>query len=168
MASDSGNGNGNGLPPPGPNQKTLNVWSKPIDETKIGDDERPTISNAVAMIKPDDFKNVASTPCARNALLTGIAGGFGLGGVRFVFSGKIGKAANWAVGTFVFASMGQYEYCQYLRRCEKRDMKRNIEVINESKREKAKKLVEEKKEKVKAEQEKLKESSKSWWPSKWW
>lgn len=47
-------------------------------------------------------------------------------------------------------------------------MKRNIEIINESKREKAKKLVEEKKEKVKAEQEKLKESSKSWWPSKWW
>jgi hypothetical protein len=88
MASDSGNGNGNGLPPPGPNQKTLNVWSKPIDETKSGDDERPTISNAVAMIKPDDFKNVASTPCARNALLTGIAGGFGLGGVRFVFSGS--------------------------------------------------------------------------------
>lgn len=80
-------------PPPNPNpgEKTLHVWSKPIDEagspTVQNPNERPTISGAVAMIKADDFTNVANTPCARQGFLTGIASGAGLGGLNFVVRG---------------------------------------------------------------------------------
>lgn len=84
MASNPGNGNPSGGPQP--NQKTLNVWSKPIQE-KDAAGAQPTISEAVGMIKPEDFTNVASTPCARNGLLTGIGTGFGAGGLRFVLGG---------------------------------------------------------------------------------
>jgi cytochrome c oxidase assembly protein subunit 20 len=72
-----------------PNQKTLNVWSKPIDEQDAANPHRhPTIADAVSTIKMDDFANVANTPCARNGLLTGIASGFGVGGLRFILSGS--------------------------------------------------------------------------------
>jgi cytochrome c oxidase assembly protein subunit 20 len=77
--------------PPNPNDKILNVWSKPIEQ---GDDgttnhnAQPTLTDAVSSIKPDDFKNIAATPCARNAFLTGIASGFGAGGLRFVVRGR--------------------------------------------------------------------------------
>lgn len=95
MASESGNGATTPPPqqqqqpiPQGPDQKTLNVWSKPIDPEQANNtNERPTITEAVGMIKADDFTNIANTPCARNAFLTGIAGGFGIGGVRFVMTG---------------------------------------------------------------------------------
>lgn len=50
-------------------------------------------------------------------------------------------------------------------------MKRHIEVVNESRREQAKKLSEAQKEKAKLDAQKKAaeaESTKSWWPSKWW
>ena len=86
-----------GFPNPGPNDKTLHVWSKPVEEvdakkggTRSNNDL--SISDAVSMIKPEDFTNVQNTPCARTGLLTGIGAGFGIGGVRFLTSGRL-----WAV-----------------------------------------------------------------------
>ena len=160
---------GNGSQPPlDPNQKTLNVWSKPIDEQDAANPHRhPTIADAVSTIKMDDFANVANTPCARNGLLTGIASGFGVGGLRFILSGKIGKSTNWAAGFFVLGSVASYEYCQYLRRCERRQMKRHIEVINEGRKEQAKKRAEEKWEQHRtAEAERQAEAQKRWY--KFW
>lgn len=83
-------------PTPGPDQKTLHVWSKPIEQ-KDGQGQdgagtpspqgRPTLTDAVATIKTEDFASVASTPCARNGFLTGIASGAGVGGLKFVLGG---------------------------------------------------------------------------------
>ncbi|KAF4126174.1 cytochrome c oxidase assembly protein subunit 20 [Geosmithia morbida] len=169
MASNPGNGsspdNPGGFKGNDPNQRTLNVWSKPIDEKDQqaagGNGQRPTITDAVGMIKPEDFANVAETPCARNGFLTGIGAGFGAGGLRFVVGGNIGKATNFAAGFFILGSVASYEYCQYLRRCEKRDMKRHIEVVNRSRREQAQKQAEEQKKQMEE-----KKAQKSWY--KFW
>ncbi|KAG6013955.1 hypothetical protein E4U54_006073 [Claviceps lovelessii] len=143
------------------NEKTLHVWSKPIaqstDEvqsTATNPNARPTISEAVGMIKTDDFTNVHNTPCARQGFIAGIAGGAGVGGLKFVLKGNAVKAANWAVGTFILGSMVSYEYCQYLRRAERIQMKRHIEVVTENKREMARKAAEERKEQARIEMEK--------------
>lgn len=198
MASNTG-GNGPLPPPSNPNEKTLNVWSKPVDEA-ANPNRQPSVSEAVSMIKTDDFKNVANTPCARNGFLTGIASGFGVGGLRFILTGtvapsnnrmfsvlpprvpgiigsiqltggpttgRIAKSANWAAGFFVLGSMASFEYCQYLRRCEKRVMKRHIEVINEGRKEQARKLVDANKEQQqKSEAEGQIQGGKRWY--KFW
>ncbi|QPG93637.1 hypothetical protein C2857_001327 [Epichloe festucae Fl1] len=144
------------------NQKTLHVWSKPIEEssdevrsTATNPNGRPTVSEAVGMIKTDDFVNVHNTPCARQGFLTGIAAGAGVGGLKFVLRGNAVKAANWAVGMFILGSTLSYEYCQYLRRAERIQMKRHIEVVTGNKRELARKAAEEKKEQLRLEKGEL-------------
>lgn len=68
-------------------------------------------------------------------------------------AGNAVKAANWAVGMFILGSTLSYEYCQYLRRAERIQMKRHIEVVTENKRELARKAAEEKKEQLRLEKE---------------
>ncbi|KAF5247898.1 hypothetical protein FANTH_6179 [Fusarium anthophilum] len=155
---------------PMPGDKTLHVWSKPIEQneaTTVNGEHgatptntRPTISEAVSMIKKDDFANVANTPCARQGFITGIASGAGIGGLRS--EGNPGRAANWAVGMFVLGSMASYEWCQYLRREERRQMKRHIEVVSENRREQARKIQEARREHDKLEAEK-KAAVKPWY-----
>ncbi|KOS18281.1 Cytochrome c oxidase protein 20 [Escovopsis weberi] len=168
MAPSSENGQ------PRPDEKVLHVWSKPIEQ---GDQipgqnpdgstpqARPNISDAVSQIKKEDFLNVANTPCARQGLLTGIAAGAGLGGLKFVVHGSVSRASNWAVGFFVLGSIASYEYCQYQRRAERIQMKRNIEVVSANRREQAKKLAEEQRAQRQAEEER-KTKEKSWY--KFW
>lgn len=98
MAPNSDNSD-NGQP--GPNQKTLHVWSKPIEQNDqvpgspdVGSrpdgsktDTKSPISQAISMIKAEDFTNVAGTPCARQGFITGIASGAGIGGLKFVLRG---------------------------------------------------------------------------------
>ncbi|KAK7423183.1 hypothetical protein QQZ08_009179 [Neonectria magnoliae] len=155
-----------------PGDKTLHVWSKPIEQSEAATEDgatkpngRPTISEAVGMIKKDDFTNLPNTPCARQGFLMGIASGAGLGGLKFVVQGNAAKAANWAVGFFVLGSMASYEYCQYLRRVERRLMKRQIEVVSENRREQAKKLMDAKREHLRLEAER-KAAEKPWY--KFW
>ncbi|KAF5567071.1 Cox20 FAM36A [Fusarium phyllophilum] len=155
---------------PMPGDKTLHVWSKPIEQTEnttvngehgaTPTNTRPTISEAVSMIKKDDFANVANTPCARQGFITGIASGAGIGGLRS--EGNPGSAANWAVGMFVLGSMASYEWCQYLRREERRQMKRHIEVVSENRREQARKIQEARRDHDKLEAEK-KAAVKPWY-----
>jgi hypothetical protein len=45
----------------------------------------------------------------------------------------IPKAANWAVGTFVFVAFANHEFCQYRRFLEKSHMKRAVEIIDRKK-----------------------------------
>lgn len=60
-------------------------------------------------------------------------------------AGNWTQAANWAVGMFVLGSASSFEYCQFLRRAEKRNMQRAVEIHTESKRQQAKALAEQKK-----------------------
>ena len=43
--------------------------------------------DALRSIHPSDFQEVHKKPCARDALLTGIGGGIGIGGVRAILGG---------------------------------------------------------------------------------
>lgn len=45
--------------------------------------------DALRSIKSSDFQEVHKKPCVRDALLTGIGGGFGIGGVRAVLGGTL-------------------------------------------------------------------------------
>ncbi|KAG6060931.1 hypothetical protein E4U32_003191 [Claviceps aff. humidiphila group G2b] len=136
---------------PGAGEKTLHVWSEP---TGVSTDEAqptatqpvavPSLSEIVGSIKKDDFSDVFKTPCARQGALTGIAVGAGAGGLRFVLRADAVKSANMAVGVFVLGSLVSYEYCQYLRRVERKNVQRTIEIVNGRSRELAKKAAEEK------------------------
>lgn len=68
--------------------------------------------------------------------MTGIAAGAVVGMGRFVFGARIGKATNWAFGSFLLGSIAQWEYCQYQVRQEKAGMARVIEVMDRKQAEK--------------------------------
>ena len=116
------------------------------------------IIDALRSIKPSEVKEVHQKPCVRDSLLTGIGGGFGVGGVRAIWGGMaptnqgaltiqanlicpatVWSSCNWAVGSFVFGSFLMYEFCQRKRALEKQGMKRAVEVIDRKQAEKQKK-----------------------------
>ncbi|KAI9147723.1 Cytochrome c oxidase protein 20 [Paramyrothecium foliicola] len=160
---------------PGPNEKTLHVWGKPLEHQAVPEGSAPvtpparaTLSETMSSITKDDFLNVPNTPCSREGLLTGIATGAGVGGLKFVIHGKAKSAANWAVGFFILASTASYEYCQYRRRAERTAMKRSIEIVHEKRKVQ---LAEERAERLKQaqlqeQQQQEKAAQKSWY--KFW
>ncbi|KAF4810803.1 Cytochrome c oxidase assembly protein COX20 [Colletotrichum siamense] len=128
--------------------------------------QKPTTAwEVVKNIKSEDFTTFAQAPCARDGLLTGIAAGFVVGGLRLVFKGTIGKASNWAVGSFLLGAAGRHEYCQYERLQERIRMKRTVEVYQETMAEKRRKEAAAALEQKKAE-EAVKASQKAWY--KFW
>lgn len=48
----------------------------------------PTLGEALKTVRLEDFKQVHMYPCVRDALLAGIGGGFGVGGVRALLGGS--------------------------------------------------------------------------------
>ncbi|OJD16669.1 hypothetical protein AJ78_03179 [Emergomyces pasteurianus Ep9510] len=106
----------------------------------------------------DAFKSISlgavlsfyKVPCARDSLLVGIGAGFGAGSLKAVLGGfrAVWPACNWAVGTFAFASIGMYEFCQRRRVQERDGMKEAVELMRELK---IKKLQERERAKAEAE-----------------
>ncbi|WWC66597.1 uncharacterized protein I206_100500 [Kwoniella pini CBS 10737] len=93
------------------------------DENLTGDASED-LKKALSRIRPtEDLQNIGKIPCARNSLLYGIAGGTGLGAVRFLGSRKPWSAANWAVGSFILISGFQWEMCNRARRKELAQMR---------------------------------------------
>ncbi|KAM0670153.1 hypothetical protein ACQRIT_002650 [Beauveria bassiana] len=143
------------------------AWSTPLQpaDSPMSSSKRPTISDAVASIKKEDFTTVASTPCSRNGFMTGIVTGAAAGGLKLVLRANWAGAANWAVGMFVAGATASYEFCQYNRRVEKRNMKRAVEVHAENQRMQAKKMAEQKQLARKLEEER-KAAERRWY--KFW
>ena len=130
------------------------------------------VFDALRSIKPSEFKEVHKKPCVRDALLTGIGGGFGIGGVRAIWGGTlpsglaylvgigliyeatVWSSCNWAVGSFVFGSFLMYEFCQRRRLLEMAGMKRAVEVIDRKQAEKQKRAEEFRAAKRKGQEEK--------------
>ncbi|KAF6235669.1 hypothetical protein HO173_006352 [Letharia columbiana] len=109
--------------------------------------------DALRSIQFSDFQEVHKKPCVRDALLTGIGGGFGIGGVRAVLGASVWTTCNSAVGSFVFGSFLMYEYCQRRRYLEMQGMKRAVEVIDRKQAEKQKKAEEARAARRKAKEE---------------
>ncbi|KAF5521354.1 Cytochrome c oxidase assembly protein COX20 [Colletotrichum aenigma] len=137
----------------------------PVQEGATAAQKPTTAWEVVKNIKSEDFTTFAQAPCARDGLLTGIAAGFVVGGLRLVFKGTIGKASNWAVGSFLLGAAGRHEYCQYERLQERIRMKRTVEVYQETMAEKRRKEAAAALEQKKAE-EVAKASQKAWY--KFW
>ncbi|WVQ85330.1 hypothetical protein IAT38_007495 [Cryptococcus sp. DSM 104549] len=79
---------------------------------------------AFTRIRPkQDLENIGQIPCARNSLLYGIAGGTGLGVVRFLGSRRVISGGNWAVGGFIAIATFQWETCNRARRKELAQMR---------------------------------------------
>jgi cytochrome c oxidase assembly protein subunit 20 len=55
--------------------------------TAGGKTKEAGVFDAVRSIKLEDFKEVHKKPCVRDSLLTGIGGGFGIGGIRAILGG---------------------------------------------------------------------------------
>jgi len=97
--------------------------NQPISEAKEVDpadvrtgDVKYDVFEAIKRINPtEDLRNIGNVPCARQALLTGIAGGTGFGAVMFLSRRRTWQAANWAVGTFVGISALMWENCRRKR-----------------------------------------------------
>lgn len=55
--------------------------------TAGGKTKEAGVFDALRSIKLEDFKEVHKKPCVRDSLLTGIGGGFGIGGIRAILGG---------------------------------------------------------------------------------
>lgn len=51
--------------------------------------EAPSLTQAIKTVRIEDFKQVYMYPCARESLLMGIGGGFGMGGIRALLGGML-------------------------------------------------------------------------------
>ena len=138
--------------------------SQPQQPTQLSSNSKsPTVTEALASIKPSDFLTIHQKPCARPGLLTGIGAGAVVGILRFIIGAPVPKAANWAVGTAVVGAIGQYEYCQYQRRQEKEKVKRVVQVYAErARKEKEERERKEREERERREREE-REKAKKWW-----
>ncbi|KAK4225449.1 hypothetical protein QBC38DRAFT_483045 [Podospora fimiseda] len=144
----------------------------PSQPPKPSEETNPLLT-AASTITPSDFLTFHQTPCARTGLLTGIGIGSGVGILRYILGLPIPRAANWAVGSGVLASIGQYEYCQFRRRQEKEKVKRVVEVYGKVQAEQRAKEAKEAQQKAELEQQRLKEAAEStktsgWWRLKFW
>ncbi|KZT32890.1 hypothetical protein SISSUDRAFT_973838, partial [Sistotremastrum suecicum HHB10207 ss-3] len=63
------------------------------------------------------LSNIGQIPCARSSLMSGIASGVAIGFIRGMTTTPF-AAANWAVGTFAFVSLGTWEVCRASLRSE--------------------------------------------------
>jgi cytochrome c oxidase assembly protein subunit 20 len=85
--------------PPGPPQPqaqtyetftpgTANALPAGAGQNTAGDrKEAPSLAQALHTVRLGDFAQVHMYPCARESLLMGIGGGFGIGGVRALLGG---------------------------------------------------------------------------------
>ena len=48
----------------------------------------PGVFDVAKSIKYDEFKEIHKKPCVRDSFLTGIASGFGIGGIRAIVGGE--------------------------------------------------------------------------------
>ncbi|KAI9840117.1 MAG: hypothetical protein M1838_004212 [Thelocarpon superellum] len=120
--------------------KSANALPGGTENTAGGRQEDLSLSTVAKTIKLEDFKRVHRQPCVRDALLLGISGGFGLGGIRAVLGAPIPTASNWAAGTFIGLSFVVYEFCQYRRHRELEGVRRAVEIIDGKNAEKMQKI----------------------------
>ncbi|KAI9833826.1 MAG: hypothetical protein M1826_006349 [Phylliscum demangeonii] len=121
------------IPPATPQPMIREPTGKPGEDVAEGPLRPMTFLEVLRSLPLAEIRNVHRKPCARDAFLTGISGGFLVGGVRAILGAPIPKAANWAAGTMVIASVVSHEYCQYRRRLEIERMKYAVELMERKK-----------------------------------
>ena len=65
---------------------TPNAYVLASDGKEVG------VLDVLRTIRMSEFKELHMKPCVRESLLTGIGGGFGIGGIRAIWGGTVVKA----------------------------------------------------------------------------
>ncbi|KAI9654872.1 MAG: hypothetical protein M1831_005241 [Alyxoria varia] len=103
-------------------------------EEEVEARKNTSIWQGLKTIELDDFSRLQRTPCFRDAYMPGIAGGVGMGALRFTTSFSMHKAFNWAASSFLAISVGTYWYCQRVRQQEKDGIRQAVAVLDEKRR----------------------------------
>ncbi|KAF3934326.1 hypothetical protein ABW19_dt0209077 [Dactylella cylindrospora] len=125
-----------------------------------------SFSGAVDLINTESFTNVHKAPCARQALMTGIASGFAFGGVKLVLRAPMWNACTWATGMFCLTSTVIWEACRWKRGNERDGMIRAMQIMEYKAKERERKVAEKQEvERVRKEEEEKvrKEAERRWW-----
>lgn len=87
----------------------------------------PGIIETAKKITIEDFKNINSIPCFRQAIMTGVGIG-GVTGLVLIISRRPSNAANWAMGGFLLGSVVSWEQCRFRMREGKKSMQKARDV----------------------------------------
>ncbi|KAF8195405.1 hypothetical protein BJ912DRAFT_140145 [Pholiota molesta] len=71
-------------------------------------------------------RHITEVPCARNAFLTGIAGGLGVGIIRGLSTNAL-RAGHWAMGAFLFLSASSWHVCHWRFEQERKQLTKAME-----------------------------------------
>ncbi|CAI8048348.1 Cytochrome c oxidase assembly protein COX20, mitochondrial [Geodia barretti] len=82
------------------------------------------------------YLDVENTPCARDALVHGIAGSLVIGALYFMKSSKpplndvVRRSCDFAVGGFALTSLISWELCRVNRAKERAEIKSTVTILN--------------------------------------
>eukprot|EP00112_Aurelia_sp_Birch-Aquarium-sp1_P021897 Seg6.4 transcript_id=Seg6.4/GoldUCD/mRNA.D3Y31 product="Cytochrome c oxidase assembly protein COX20 mitochondrial" protein_id=Seg6.4/GoldUCD/D3Y31 len=81
-------------------------------------------------ISPSGFKEfLETTPCARNSLLYGVAGGMATGVGTFMFTKHIRRSCDFTVVAFVAVAIGSWEICRYSHWQQRKEIDKTVELL---------------------------------------
>ncbi|KAF8349539.1 hypothetical protein F5887DRAFT_878165 [Amanita rubescens] len=86
----------------------------------------PQPSGNLAQDVWQSVKHISDIPCARGALMSGIASGAGIGVMRGL-SASVLLAGHWAIATFAVVSIGSWHICQARMANERRTVTKIME-----------------------------------------
>ncbi|KAK5114273.1 hypothetical protein LTR62_002524 [Meristemomyces frigidus] len=130
--------------------ENANALAGGTEHTAGGKAPDVTVGNAFQNgLQTKDFLELPKRPCVRDALMTGIGGGFAFGGIRAIFGAAVWTSCSTAVAAFCLSAPAMYQFCHYKRQAEKEGMMRAVEILN--KKEVDRKARESRKEKVREE-----------------
>ena len=145
--------------------KRPRVFIHRLDEDPEAENEalrNTSYIEAAQTVQLSDFRQVHKLPCFRDAALPGIAGGTGIGALRFVLGGSIPKSCNYASAGFVGISIVMYELCQRRRRYDREGIRKAVKVLDE------KQKIKEAEEKTEKEAQEVQKGSSIWSTFKFW
>lgn len=87
MAADTRDDNKTKAPTPSTPSSKANDPEAHANATVLATGKEVGVVDVLKTIKLSEFKEVHKKPCVRDSLLTGIGGGFGIGGIRAIWGG---------------------------------------------------------------------------------
>ena len=74
-----------------------------------------TLTGALGTVTLSDLAHVTQVPCARNALLYGVAAAVAIGGVQYFLKKSLRRGLNWGAASFGGVSLLAFESCRFAR-----------------------------------------------------
>ncbi|KAF9483422.1 hypothetical protein BDN70DRAFT_873931 [Pholiota conissans] len=101
---------------------------EPLPQVQTLPSRLPPPTGNIVVDSFQSARHITEVPCARNAFLTGIAGGLGVGIIRGLSTNAL-RAGHWAMGTFLFLSASSWHVCQWRFEQERRQLTKMMETM---------------------------------------